>query len=144
MNYPNGRTISFEPNLLYEPVLKGVQELLGEKRFKFYMNGLSDTENQLDLYIPNVDGVPYMQEASLTMTQFEKPWVHDRLKTYGTKLTFIPVRASFKIADNLIEQADVVKIDAEGAEMSVLRGMHDIIRKSKPIFLVENKLASCY
>ncbi|MEI2774066.1 MAG: FkbM family methyltransferase [Candidatus Competibacter sp.] len=138
MNCPSGRVISFEPNLLYQPVLVGVQELLGESRFEFHMCGLSDAESDLDLYIPHVDGVPYMQEASLTLAQFGKPWVHDRLKSYGTKIEIIPVRASFKISDNLIEQADVVKIDAEGAEMSVLRGMRKLIENSPPIFLIEN------
>jgi len=29
MNCPNGHVISFEPNLLYQPVLYGVQEFLG-------------------------------------------------------------------------------------------------------------------
>lgn len=138
MNCPNGRVISFEPNQLYQPVLKCVQELLGETRFEFHMCGLSDTESELDLYVPHVDGVPYMQEASLTLAQFDKPWVHDRLESYGTSIEIIPVRASFKIADNMIGHADVVKIDAEGAEMSVLRGMRKLIENSAPIFLIEN------
>jgi FkbM family methyltransferase len=138
MNCPNGHVISFEPNLLFKKVLKGVQELLGATRFEFYMCGLSDKEGELDLYIPHVDSAPYMQEASLTMSQFEKPWVRDRLKSYGTKIEIIPVRASFKIADKLIEKADVVKIDAEGAEMKVLVGMCKIIENNPPIFLIEN------
>jgi len=138
MNCPNGRVISFEPNHLYKPVLEGVRELLGESRFEFHLCGLSDTASELDLYIPHVDGMPYLQEASLTLAQFEKPWVQDRLKSYGTRIDIIPMRASFKIADDVIEQADVVKIDAEGAEMSVLRGMSKLIKKNLPIFLIEN------
>jgi len=138
MNCPHGRVISFEPNQLYKPVLEGVRDLLGASRFEFHLCGLSDIESELDLYIPHVDGVPYMQEASLTLSQFEKPWVHDRLKSYGTRVEIIPVRASFKIADDVVGQADVVKIDAEGAEMSVLSGMRRLIENSSPIFLIEN------
>jgi len=138
MNCPSGRVISFEPNLLYKPVLEGVRKLLGESRFEFHMCGLSDVDSELELYVPTVDGVPYMQEASLTLTQFEKPWVSDRLKSYGTKIEIIPVCARFKISDDLIVHADVVKIDAEGAEMSVLRGMPKLIENSSPIFLIEN------
>ena len=138
MNCPNGRVFSFEPNLLYKPVLEGVRELLGAEKFEFHMCGLSDAESELDLYIPHVDGVPHMQEASLTLSQFEKPWVHDRLKSYGTIIEIVPVRANFKIADALIKQADVVKIDAEGAEMSVLKGMRKLIENTSPIFLIEN------
>jgi hypothetical protein len=79
-----------------------------------------------------------MQEASLTLSQFEKPWVRDRLQSHGKKIEIIPVRASFKIADSLIQKVDVIKIDAEGAEMSVLLGMRKIIENSSPIFLIEN------
>jgi FkbM family methyltransferase len=138
MNCPNGHVTSFEPNLLYQPVLQGIQELLGATRFEFNMYGLSNNESELDLYIPHVDSVPYMQEASLTLSQFEKPWVRDRFKSYGAKIEIIPVRASFKISDSVIQKADVIKIDAEGAEMSVLFGMRKIIENSSPIFLIEN------
>lgn len=138
MSCRNGFVISFEPNILYEKVLVGIQKFLSEERFVFHMYGLSDVESDLDLYIPHVDGVPYMQEASLTLAQFEKQWVRDRFKSYGTKLEIVSVRANFKIADEMVEQADVVKIDAEGAEMSVLRGMRGIIQSNPPIFLIEN------
>lgn len=138
INCPRGRVISFEPNLLYGPVLQGVSKLLGESRFAFHMYGLSDTDSELDLYVPHVDGVPYMQEASLTLAQFEKPWVSDRLKSYGIQIDIIPVRANFKVSDDVIARADVVKIDAEGAEISVLRGMRKLIESSQPIFLIEN------
>lgn len=135
---PGGRVISFEPNQLYQPVLEGVRDLLGDLRFEYHMCGLSDVESELDLYVPHVDGIPYMQEGSLTLRQFGKPWVSKRLKSYGNITEIIPVRASFKIADNLIGEADVVKIDAEGAEMTVLRGMRNLIRNCEPIFLIEN------
>lgn len=138
MNCPNGKVVSFEPNLLYQAVLEGVRALLGEARFDFYMFGLSDTNSELDLYVPHVDGIPYLQEASMTLAQYEKHWVRDRLKSYGEKIEILPIRAIFRIADSLLEQADVVKIDAEGAEMSVLRGMRKLIESAAPIFLIEN------
>ncbi|HEY9269611.1 FkbM family methyltransferase [Achromobacter sp.] len=138
VNCSNGSVISFEPNMLYASVLQGVRELLGNEKFAFHMCGLSDTECERDLYIPYVDDVPYMQEASTVLAQFEKPWVHDRLRGYGRKIEIIPVRASFKVADEVVQEADVVKIDAEGAEMSVLRGMSRVIENNSPIFLIEN------
>jgi FkbM family methyltransferase len=79
-----------------------------------------------------------MQKPSLTLSQFEKPWVRDRFKSYGSKIEIIPVRASFNIPDSAIQKVDVIKIDAEGAEMSVLLGMRKIIENSPPIFLIEN------
>ncbi len=138
MSCPKSRVISFEPNPLYRPVLEGVREMLGAEKFEFHMYGLSETERESDLYIPCVDGVPYMQEASFTLSQFHKPWVRDRLTRYGTAIEFVSIRATFKIADDVIKEADVVKIDAEGAEPSVLKGMRQLIKNSSPIFLIEN------
>lgn len=138
INCPNGRVISFEPNLLYEPVLEGVRELLGASRLEFHMCGLSDSESELDLYVPYVDGVPYMQAATYMLEQFNKHWVIDRMNSYGTIQEKIPVRTSLKIADSMIKEADVVKIDAEGAEMPVLLGMRNLIENCAPIFLIEN------
>lgn len=135
---PMSYVVSYEPNSIYMPVLEGVRRLLGPARFEYHMDGFSDKESNLDLFVPHVDGFAFLQEASLSLSQFQKPWVLDRLKSYGEKLEITPVRAHFVVADTVIEAADVVKIDAEGAEMSVLRGMNEIIRKSKPIFLIEN------
>jgi len=40
--------------------------------------------------------------------------------------------------DNLIEKADVIKIDVEGAELKVIEGSERIIDEHKPIFVVEH------
>lgn len=77
-------------------------------------------------------------QGGVPLAQYEKPWVCDRLRSYGEKIEILPVRASFRIADTMLEHADVVKIDAEGAEMSVLRGMGKLIESAAPIFLIEN------
>jgi hypothetical protein len=80
-----------------------------------------------------------LEEATMELSQFNKPWVADRLKSYGNLLEIVPVRAHFSVADsNNVLNPDVIKIDAEGAEMRVLRGMREMILRSKPIFLIEN------
>ncbi len=138
MSCPQGRVISFEPNLIYRPVLEGVQALLGADRFEFHMEGLSDAEADHDLYIPHVDGIPYPQEASMDLSQYKKPWVSDRLKSYGELLEIISIKAHFATADSRHLKIDAIKIDAEGAEMLVLKGMRQMILECKPIFLIEN------
>ena len=39
--------------------------------------------------------------------------------------------------DNILEKTDLIKIDVEGAEIHVLEGMENIIKKYKPIILLE-------
>lgn len=138
MNCPKGHVISFEPNLIYRPVLNYVRSLLGTERFEFHMEGLSDEDADQDLYIPYVDGVPYLQEASMDLSQFKKPWVADRLEKYGKMLEIKNIRAHFAVADSKNLKVDAVKIDAEGAEMLVLRGMRKTILACKPVLLIEN------
>lgn len=138
MNCPKGRVISFEPNLIYQPVLERVRSLLGAERFQFQMEGLSDNEADHDLYIPYVDGIPYLQEASMDLSQFKKSWVADRLKGYGKTLEIKATKAHFVTADSKNLKVDAVKIDAEGAEMLVLRGMRKTILECKPVLLIEN------
>jgi FkbM family methyltransferase len=41
------------------------------------------------------------------------------------------------IADNKISQLDVIKIDVEGSEFFVLKGMNDALEKYKPTILIE-------
>ena len=48
MNCPNGHVISFEPNIIYQPVLESLKSTLGTDRFEFCMVGFSDEENDLD------------------------------------------------------------------------------------------------
>lgn len=138
MSCPEGRVISFEPNPIYQPVLAGVQSLLGAERFEFHMEGMSDEETVQDLYIPYVDGIPYLQEATMTLSQFNKPWVADRLKGYGEILEIKNIKAHFVVADSKNLKVDAIKIDAEGAEMPVLRGMRKTILECKPVLLIEN------
>ncbi len=137
MNCPDAQVISFEPNLLYEPVLSKLSDFF-EKKFCFHMYGLSDCEGSFDLHVPLVDGIPYMQESSLSLEQFKKPWVLERLCSYGGTINYESISCVFVTADSVINDADVIKIDAEGAELKVLLGFANLIYLKHPIFLIEN------
>ena len=139
MNCPGGRVISFEPNSLYEPILREIREsILGATRFSFFIEGCSDRTTTETLIVPVVNGVPYMQEATTDRAQFSKPWVVDRLASYGKDLTFSELTIHVEPLDSHSLQPNFVKIDAEGGELAVLRGMKKTIHESLPIFLIEN------
>jgi FkbM family methyltransferase len=135
---PHGKVSSYEPNKLYEPVLREIRDILGVERFDYSMFGLSDSESSLPLYIPSVDGTIYMQESSMTLEQFEKPWVKARLESYGQRLEILPKTCDFKCGDECVEEVDIIKIDAEGAEMKVLAGLSRTIATKRPVFIIEN------
>jgi FkbM family methyltransferase len=100
MHCPQGRVVSFEPNPLYERVLAGLREELGAERFEFFVEGLSDRDETVDLHVPFVDDSPYLQEAAMDPSQFDKPWVAERLRSYGQRVRFEPFAARFVTADS--------------------------------------------
>lgn len=133
----NRRILSLEPNYLFRPVLQFVKEKL-VPRFDYMLCGLGDQKATLRLTVPYVDEKPYYQECSIDKTQFDKPWVKERLASYGTRVTFKEMDIQIVAADDLELRPDVVKIDAEGFELSVLQGMKNTITSSYPVFLIEN------
>ena len=136
---PNARIISFEPNSLYHPVLEYLQRsIFTPQDFIYFILGAGDTENKLDLIIPVIDKKPYFQEASIDVTQFEKSWVKDRFAAYGDTLEFKKIKMHMVTLDQFNLTPDIIKIDAEGSELSVLKGMIKTIRSCYPMFLIEN------
>ncbi len=133
----NRRIVSFEPNYLFEPVLQYVKDHLLEY-FDFSLCGLGNKKETLTLIVPYVDGAPYFQECSVDRSQFEKSWVKERLKKYGADLSFREMDIQIVAADDLNLKPDIIKIDAEGFELSVLEGMKKTIVSQHPVFLIEN------
>ena len=74
----------------------------------------------------------------MMLEQFEKPWVRNRLLSYGQRIEILSLLCDFRLGNEAITDVDVIKIDAEGAEMRVLNGLCKVIAINKPVFLIEN------
>ncbi|MHA6204598.1 FkbM family methyltransferase [Dyella soli] len=134
-----GRVVSFEPNPRYAAALEHLKtHLMTEGLFEYHLMGCGSSSGRLDLVIPYVDGEPYFQEASLSVSHFEISWVKERLQSYGRELSFQTLQIAIAPMDTFNLRPSVCKIDAEGWELDVLQGMADTIQASPPIFLIEN------
>jgi FkbM family methyltransferase len=139
MMCPDALTISFEPNPAYQPVLEHLRNhLLGAGQFEFRIVGAGSAAREVTLYIPVVNNMAYYQEASVDMSQFDKPWVSERLRSYGNDVRFEQIIIQVHPLDAYCLSPTIVKIDAEGGEMDALKGMEETINKHRPIFLIEN------
>ena len=139
MACPWASVVSFEPNVLYEPVLRYVREhLLSPATFTYHLVGCGAVRGELTLVVPYVDGTPYFGEASMRPEQFEVPWVRDRLASYGRELTFQSTTVRVRPVDEFGLRPTVCKIDVEGHELDVLEGMAATIAACAPLFLIEN------
>lgn len=136
--FPNARIISFEANSFFDPVLQKVASWYEDVRVNSV--GLGRTNQDSTLMVPVVDGKHYWEEASIREDNFHKPWVQQRLASYGDLLAFQEYPVRIRRADELLEDihADIVKIDVEGAELDVLQAMEKLVTRSRPIFMIEN------
>ena len=135
---PQAQVVSFEPNRMYAPCLAHAQRLLDGNSFSFHLVGCGDQDSRSELIVPVIDGRPYLQEASLDPAQFEVSWVKARFATYGSHVSFERVPVEIRRLDDFHLRPVAVKIDAEGWEMGVLRGMVETLEASLPMLLIEN------
>jgi len=62
------------------------------------------------------------------------------LNSYGKEITYKKINVEIRELEslNLNFSIEIIKIDVEGAELEVLKGMESILKKNRPIFMIEN------
>lgn len=134
---PDAKILSFEANPRFWPTLEALAEHYNsDVQIKSF--GLGKETTTLNFYVPVANGVEYLEEASTRLDYFEKPWVVQKFKERGG-LDFNKTEVSIMHGDSLnLPNIDLIKIDVEGAELDVIRGLTNTITKNKPVLLVEN------
>jgi len=127
---------SFEPNPIFYPQLEKIASTLSG--VKIHHCGLGSAAGTFKFYIPIVDGIRYLEETSVFLAEFQKPWVADRLAARGRDIQFEEFLARVQVGDDLELSPTLIKVDVEGAESSVLRGLERTIRRHKPVIIAEN------
>lgn len=148
--YPNAKIYAFEPIPDIFAVAKANADKFGKGNYTVFQNGVSDSEGDLVFtYFPNSPALSTSDPAQWDVdpTQFEKavdgnlrnlpgrykllrylpkfltPFIARQIRkgsvTVNCKLTTV----SKVIEDNNIPKIDLLKVDCEGAELSVLRGI---------------------
>jgi FkbM family methyltransferase len=139
--FPKSKIYSFEANPFFFPILDKLKEDID--LLNIYKHGLSSTNGVLQFYIPKIGDIYYLEESSINFDVFSKPWVKEKyfkreLET-GDKLSFDIINVELKRLDDIgIEAADIIKIDVEGAELSVLEGAENMLKEGKPVLIIEN------
>lgn len=134
--FPDSTIHAFEPNPLFFPVLERLGEIY-EGTLTVHQFGLSSRDTSVAFYVPWVGDVPYLEEASTRRDYFEKPWVEEKFRIRG-ELRLETTTVNVRRGDEFRLNPDIVKIDVEGAEFEVLRGLRDTVQTHAPILLVEN------
>lgn len=110
-----GQVIAFEPNPNNYEILKRNIEENGKKNVRAYDIALSDTDGEAVLHLRG-------PQSSF----------------FGTHAHREAITVKVARVDGIIDKADVVKIDCEGAETLVVKGMDKIIHLHHPTIVIEH------
>ncbi len=128
--------VSFEANTLLANNLQYVRK--GDNKLKVYNYALSDTVGETILYIPQYRDYIF---DGLASTCYEEAfgWLNSS-KIFGFRpelLSIIEMKVPTTTFDTFNLQANFIKIDVQGTELSVLKGAEKTIKTCQPILLVE-------
>ena len=116
---------AFEPLPRAFRVLKENIKLNDLNNCLTYQMALSDSNGKSTLYVPNVEAIP-------TSSSLESEFYPDHSKIDISVMTM-----DHFVQTNNISKIDLVKIDVEGGELDVLRGMKRTIEKMRPFVICE-------
>jgi FkbM family methyltransferase len=127
---------SFEPN----PELHNyTKKNFGKNpRVKLYNFGLGEQAGSFHLYVPVYHGYMFDGLGSLS-PEFNDEWLSSTLFFYNKKnLVLKEIVCEVRYLDELNLHPFFIKIDVEGAELSVIRGGQKTIATAHPVILMES------
>lgn len=118
---------AFEPNPMLWPQFERNMLLNGHTNVRLHKIGLADRDAELTLHL--IDKPNYGLGTFSTVEQYDLP-----LRPFAT----CPIRhAGNYLAEVGVGRVDAVKIDVQGFEPEVLRGLADILERDRPVIWCE-------
>jgi len=121
---PGGTVYAFEPHPDYGRALKRMAATHGN--IKLFDSALSDKPGRAHLSVPTVDG-----ERAAPMSSLQS-----RPDAPGTETVQVSLTTLEAVAGSL-SSIRFIKCDVEGHEHEVLIGAREVLRRSKPVLLIE-------
>ena len=137
MGFKKNKIFAFEPQIeIFKNHLIKLKKK--DKNLIVFNFGLSNYSEEKILYTPYIKNTPIHYLCS-----FDKKYLNNRLKlTYKKYFYNFEIKKSKFILKKFDEikfkhSPDFIKIDTEGCDHLVLKGMKNLIKIKKPIFLIE-------
>lgn len=121
---------AFEPIARIHRILENNILLNGYKHVSAWRTCVSDTEGHIEMFDPG-GNAPSSASAS-------KEYVRERLRDHPVTPVIVDTTTVDVFCRTAgIQKIDLIKIDVEGHEACVLRGMKETIKRSRPVILIE-------
>jgi FkbM family methyltransferase len=131
--------LSIEPNGILERELRFLKRII--PRFEYRIAAAGDRAGTMTLFVPVYRGVPLTAYSTADRDDLLdergglRSWLGDRV--LSPQLRIDEVHAPVVRLDDLALDPAVIKIDVEGHELAVLRGLVETLRRRRPILLIE-------
>lgn len=114
-----------------------INSKLRRARCYVYTNALSQEESHLNFIIPTHNNIEYLQEGYLEGTVIDVQAISDRIGCRPNELTYTEITVHTRRLDSFNLKPKLIKIDVQGAELSVLKGAVRTIELNKPELFIE-------
>jgi FkbM family methyltransferase len=136
--YADNPIFSIEPNPLNEPDLRFLRRIL--PGFEFRICAAGAESGTMTLFTPVHRGIPITGESSLSREAAEtsptlKEWVGWTTDSPDCEISEETV--DVRRLDDFGFEPAFVKIDVQGVELDVVRGLAETIERHLPVFLIE-------
>lgn len=128
---------AFEPNTLLAPILEEVATELGS--VEIFDFGLGAEESERTLFTPIIDGYAITPLASMDLPTLKSSQQLKYMRDMASdgRVMFLRSNSVVRPGDSLDLKPTAIKIDVEGFEREVVRGLMRTLRTSKALLLVE-------
>ena len=134
-NLKINKIICFEPYKPYAKILKN----LNIKNLKVYTYGISQFNKFYEVFFPRYRFFTRNLDL-ITYTYYDKQSLIDQINLdfkFKNNISIVKKKIYLKKIKKIKTKVDLVKIDVNGHELSVIKGLDKVIRKDKPALIVE-------
>jgi FkbM family methyltransferase len=136
---PAYKILSLEPNALLEPPLRKIRQK--DANFDYRMVGAGSKRERIQFYVPVYKGIVLHTFTSASRDHTLDGIAESFGESVRSQTRLQAVESDVILVDDLDISPTIVKIDAEGFNLEVLRGARKTLARSRPFVMTELELS---